>query len=265
MAMQIQVGLGRSRAPRRVYRLVGFALLLGVVLGLAAPAPAVTFDFDFLPDSAGCAQPVPAGGDHSACDPDWVSDWEAGILEEHSHTLEGLTLTLSTTGVTRSTPHDQAGYVDWGYAGGQIQCGNSFDCFPYLADFSTGLSDAQVEFLGVESEGASVEPLLYYLEAYAGAGGTGALLASVSQAGPGPTALLGLTAPPGTQIRSLVFGVESGCIGTDCDSLLQDNTGIIGQLIVTIPEPISALLVASGLLALAGRRRRLRASSGSTR
>jgi hypothetical protein len=231
-------------------------LCLCVALVWAAPAFAVTFDFDFLPDSAGCALPVPAGGDDSSCDPDWVDDWSSGSLESHTDTEAGLTLTLTTTGSPRSAPpHDQDGFVDWGYVSGQVQCGNVADCFPYLADFSTGLSDAQVDFLGVDAEGDPVEPLLFYLEAYAGVGGSGALLASVSQAGPGPSAVLALTAPPGSEIRSLVFGVESGCIGTGCDALLQDNTGIVGQLIVTVPEPASALLVGLGLLELAARSR----------
>jgi len=257
------MGILRRGGPlRRVIRvaLPGPVLGLCAALVFAAPAFAVTFDFDFLPDSAGCALPVPAGGDDGSCDPDWVADWNAGTLESHTHTVDGLTLTLTTTEAPRSAPpHDQSGYVDWGYVGGQMQCGNVADCFPYLADFSAGLSGAQVDFLGVDAEGDAVEPLLFYLEAYAGAGGSGALLASVSQAGPGPSAVLALTAPPGTEIRSLVFGVESSCIDTDCDSLLQDNTGIVGQLIVMVPEPASALLVALGVLALSARPRGRRA------
>jgi hypothetical protein len=164
---------------------------------------------------------------------------------EHQKTVDGLTLTLKTRPF--SSP------VDWGYAGGEIACGNVTDCSPYLADFSAPLIAAQVDLLRAEDRSGSgddLEPALFYLEAYSEAGGTGALLTELEADGTGGPATLALTAPAGSLIRSLVFGSTARCVG-DCRFGDRENLGVADDLIVTpVPEPSEALLFATSLIGL---------------
>lgn len=205
-------------------------------------ATAVTFDFEYFPDSAGCSEPTAVSdGPYENCDPDWVADWEAGVHTEHVHTVGGLTLTLT------------AEFVDWGWIGPVINCGNTPDCTPYVADFSAVLLAVQVDLLGAQNTcGCGEEfpdPLTFYLRAYSGPSATGALLGEVVvDASLGP-ATLALDAPPGSPIASIAFGAataDNGECGGDCV-----NLGIADNLIATpVPEPATAALVALGLSAL---------------
>lgn len=211
-------------------------------------ARAVTFDFEHFPDSAGCSEPTPVSeGPFANCDPDWANDWEAGLITDHVHTIDGLTLTLT------------AEYVDWGFQGPVISCGNTPDCTPYLADFSSALLDVQIDLLGAQNaSGAGDEfpdPLTFYLRAYSGASASGDLLGEVVAAAPLGPATLAFTAPAGSPIQSIVFGattVDNGECGGNCQ-----NLGIADNLIATpIPEPATAALLALGLSGIARIRRR---------
>jgi hypothetical protein len=225
------------------------AVLLGAHAGEAA-----TFDFDVFPDSAGCASPTPVGaGPFGNCDPDWAIDWSGGTVDLHQHTVEGLTLTL------RTTHPSQTESVDWGFLGGVVSCGNQEDCAPFLADFSTALAAVSIDLIDVANTCGCGDPdpppISFYLQAYSGANATGALLGEVIlDASLGP-ATLAITAPVGTEIRSITFGAsteDTGECGGDCT-----NLGVADNLVATpVPEPASALLLGLGLSAVAATRRR---------
>lgn len=227
------------------------ALALLVVVAVLLPGAAlgsVLFDFDTLPDTAGCSQPVSSGDVASAlafCDVTYVNDNFGGIyLGAHEHTVDGLTLQLSSLG-----------YIDWRFGG--INCGNTVNCGPgYTADFSKRLTKAKVDLLGFRDFSGSGQPgsdVEYFLRAYAGPGGTGALLAETTAPGascdpvePGCNVPTTLMVAPGESIGSLVFGAsgELGFFGP------VENLGIADNLHVNpVPEPGSALVFGAALLA----------------
>ena len=240
------------------------AAIVAWSLTASASGASVLYDFDTLPDSAGCSQPVSSSDFTSAlayCDESYVTDNFGGsFLGTHTHTVDGLTLRLSALG-----------YIDWRF--GSINCGNVSDCSPgFVADFSRSLSSAKVDMVGVQdfsgsdSIGTAGD---YFLRAYAGPGGTGALLDEATApavdcnpfaAGcPPPTILRVASEAP---IGSLVFGAS----GELAFSGPIDNLGIADNLHVNpVPEPSSALVFGTALLAArrqvqSSRRRRLRAS-----
>lgn len=232
-----------------------FAVSCGALLAVALAADAaraVSFDFSIFPDSAGCSGPTPVSeGPHANCDPDWADEWEAGIIYEHVHTVDGLTLTLTT--------FDNGGGVDWGWMGEVISCGNTPDCTPYLADFSLPLLDVSIELLAVANNcGCGSDDLTavdYYLEAWSGPQATGNLLGGMVLPASGGPATLSFTAAPGTTIASILFGASTLDHG-ECDGLCE-NLGVADNLIATpVPEPATALLVVLGLLGLAANARR---------
>jgi hypothetical protein len=259
-----------AQDSRRRLRLALAALLrAAVAAATASPAGAVTFDFDYLPNSAGCSQAVlsPASdadwaAAYSHCDADWVGDLEGGVLTAHEQMIDGLTLTLTAQGTpldwdgVATTASDGLPFPD---AGGTISCGDTPDCRAYLADFSKPLRAIQVDLLGALNRGGPGDPRpvpsLLYLEAYGSPGAAGALLGRVEVEGTLAPETLAFAVEGGSPIRSVAFGastLDNGeCFGP-CE-----NLGVADNLVATpIPEPSAALLLLAGLVVLAAHRQR---------
>lgn len=244
------------------------------LLAARADASSVLFDFDLLPDAVfadedellagvptplGCSEPVLVSNFAHAYEVcaagDALQNMEFGIAKGYRQAVDGLTLTLSSQTTSQSPPRIES--VDW--LGGDINCGNTSDCYPYLADFSEPLLSAQVEVLGVAENGGGAqfpfEILQIYLEAWSEPGATGSLLGRIELPGALAPVVIAFTAPDGTTIGSLLFGATTtdhgACHGATCD-----NLAVIDNLLVTpVPEPSTSALLALGLVALAWRRR----------
>lgn len=266
--MTVEVCAAR-RSPRRIGSVLVAVFCAAVVTASTRPAQAVTFDFDFLPDSAGCSQPVlsPASGSdwaaaYANCDPGWVDDSSGGVLTRHQQTIDALTLTLTAQG----SPIDWDGEattagdgLPFPEAGGTISCGNDPECHAYLADFSKPLRAVEVDLLGaLNRSGAGndrPDALLLYLEAYGSPGALGAPLGRVEVGGALAPQTLAFVVQGGPPIRSIRFGVNSVDTG-ECDGPCE-NLGVADNLVAKpIPEPWAALVFVAGLAVLALRNRR---------
>jgi len=256
------------RAARRSGSRIGSALAALICAAIAAasagPAGAVRFDFDYLPDSAGCSQSVRSPGSgsdwsaaHSHCDPGWVGDLEGGVLTSYEQTIDTLTLTLTAQGrsldwdAVATTASDGLPFPE---AGGTISCGNNPECLAYLADFSRPLRSVEVDLLGALNRSGEGDQhpsaSLLYLEAYGGPGAAGDLLGRVEVQGALAPETLAFAIQGGAPIRSVAFGVSTQDTG-ECFGPCE-NLGVADNLVATpIPEPSACLLFAGGLVLLA--------------
>jgi hypothetical protein len=266
--IKVEVCTARG-SPDRIGSTLVAVFCAAVVAASARPAAAVTFDFDYLPDSAGCSQPVPSpasGSDWAAayanCDPGWVGDLQGGVLTAHEQTIDGLTLTLTAQGssldwdAVATTASDGLPFPG---AGGTISCGNDPECHAYLADFSKPLRAVEVDLLGaLNRSGAGddhPDALLLYLEAYGSPGALGAPLGRVEVGGALAPQTLAFAVQGGPSIRSITFGVATLDTG-ECDGPCE-NLGVADNLVAKpIPEPWAALVFVAGLAVLASWHRR---------
>jgi hypothetical protein len=213
-----------------------------------ANASVIDFDFEYLPDSAGCAVAVSSyGGSHPSCDFDWIIDNNvAGIQAPIVDTEQGLTMEISS-----------ANNAIW--FNGAYYCGNSPGCNPYLTNFSKPLDAISVDFQGVGTGDSEYfgETFLYRISAWSGEFGTGDLL--------GTAEFLDIPLPPGgsgVYLFPLTLSlsgigefrsVSITALGRNFDDVLT-NLGRV-EAIHAVPEPGTLALLGGALLAAAWARR----------
>jgi len=233
------------------------ALLLALTVPCLANASIADFDFEYLPDSAGCSGPVSSYGEGSGlgiCDFDWIVDNNyAGIQREMVDTENGLTMEIS-----------DANNAIW--FNGAYYCGNSWACNPFVTNFSQGLDAISVDFQGVGTGDASYigDTFLYRISAYSGEFGTGDLL--------GTAEVLDIPLPPGGSGALYLFpltlslsdigqfrSVSISAWGMNHDDMLT-NLGRIDAIHASVPEPGTLGLFGAGLFAALWLRRSRRAA-----
>ena len=218
-------------------------LLLALLPATAANASAITFDFETLPDSAGCAVAVSSygGAIHPSCDQLWVIDNSfAGLQREIVDTEQGLTMEIDS--------NNQA--IWWN---GNYMCGNSPSCSPYVASFSQALSGISVDFSGIGSGDAILDggTFAYSVSAYSGEFGTGTLL--------GTTTFGGFLLPDNPQTYAFPMTLMLSDLG-DFRSVsiaalaLSDgnlrNLARIDAIHASVPEPSTLVLLGAALFAM---------------
>lgn len=224
------------------------ALLLALLAPALANASAIDFDFEYLPDSAGCAVAVSSyGGTDPSCNRDWIIDnHKIGLQGPMVDTEQGLTMEISDR-------NDAIWY------NGAYYCGNSTTCNPYLANFSKGLDEISVDFQGVGSGDAHFisDTFLYRISAWSGEFGTGELL--------GTAEILDIAFPsshPNVYLLPLTLtlsgigefrSVSIAALGVNYDDVLT-NLGRI-EAIHAVPEPATWGLLGAALIGAAWLRR----------
>jgi hypothetical protein len=207
-----------------------------------ANASVIDFDFETLPDSAGCAVAVSSyGGSHPSCDFDWIIDNNvAGIQAPIVDTEHGLTMEISS-----------ANNAIW--FNGAYYCGNSPGCNAYVTNFSKGLDGISVDFQGVGTGDSEYfgDSFLYRISAWSGEFGTGDLL--------GTAEFLDIPLPPGgsgVYLFPLTLSlsgigefrsVSITALGRNFDDVLT-NLGRV-EAIHAVPEPGTLMLLGASLLA----------------
>ena len=228
------------------------ALLLVLTVPCLANASVVDFDFEYLPDSAGCAVAVSSyGGSDSSCNFDWIVDNNhAGIQRSMIDTEQGLTMEIS----------DRNNAI---WYNGAYYCGNSTTCNPYLANFSKGLDEISVDFQGVGSGDSHFisDTFLYRISAWSGEFGTGELL--------GTAEILDIAFPSShPNVYSLPMtlslagigefrSISIAALGVNYDDELTNLARI--DAIHAVPEPETLGLLGAGLFAAFWLRRPRRA------
>jgi hypothetical protein len=150
--------------------------ILACLLSSAAYSAPITFDFETLPDSAGCSETVSSYDDDrglEVCNRDWIIDNNfAGISAPHVDTENGLTMDIQTT--FSSSIWWRGAYI----------CGNAPICGPFVASFSSPLDSITVAFQGIGTADApfaeEATDFSYSVSAYSGEYGTGALLGTAA-------------------------------------------------------------------------------------
>jgi hypothetical protein len=230
---------------------------LVILLALIAPglanASAIDFDFEYLPDSAGCAVAVSSyGGSDPSCNFGWIVDNNhAGIQREMIDTEQGLTMEI-----------DDRNNAIW--YNGKYYCGNSTTCDPYLASFSKGLDEISVDFQGVGSGDSTFisDTFLYRISAWSGEFGTGELL--------GTAELLDIALPashPNVYAFPLTLSLSGigefrsisiAALGINFDDQLTNLARV--EAIHAVPEPGTLGLLGAALFGAAWLRRSRRAA-----